>query len=145
MFASRPAGFDEDELVFAIAKGDKTYSQIAEAFGLAESTVVQIASGQIRPDLQARIEATARNFLAEARRLGSRAARHAIGTLVKLANAQDKDISAETRRKAAVDILKYAFFDSSDSTGQVDTRNAYPGLSSEDLELLAKMKDGPGE
>lgn len=137
--------YNDDELILAIAKGDRSHAQIAEAFGLTESDMARLVRGEYRPELQPRIEATSKSFLSEAQRLGSRAARHAIGTLVKLTDDAAEGVSAETRRKAAVDLLKYAFSGPAAADTRIELPSGYPGLTNEDMELLTVMKGGPTE
>jgi len=102
--------YDDDELVLAIAKGDRSYSQLAEEFGLSEVHVGQIARGVRRPELQPKIKAAVQGFIDEARRLAARYAQGAVGRLGKLI-ATDSKACADVQRKAAVDILKFTLGD----------------------------------
>ena len=62
--------YDDDVLVDLIARGDVSYSQIARRVGTTKSTVGAIACGKLRPELQARIDARTRKYLADRRRPG---------------------------------------------------------------------------
>jgi transcriptional regulator with XRE-family HTH domain len=63
--------YDDEVLVMAIARGDKTYGQIAGQVGLSRKTVSRIACGTHRPDLQPRIQAATRAFLDQTQRLAA--------------------------------------------------------------------------
>jgi len=62
-------------LVAAIGAGEMTYAQIAEALGLSEAYVAEVARGQRRADLQEKIAAFSRGYLDQAYRLGAKWAR----------------------------------------------------------------------
>jgi hypothetical protein len=62
--------YDDTALVEDIAHGVKTLRQIAGELGLTYNYVYCIARGLSRPDLQERIQATRRDYLSQARRLG---------------------------------------------------------------------------
>ena len=138
------AEYDDEQLVLDIACGRLTYAQIAARHGLTESMVGRIARGERRPELQAKIQAAAQGFVDVAMRLGARLATLAMGRLGKLIE-KDSDAPAETQRKAAVDLLKFALGDPSrpEVTVSQSSQNNMPGLSAEELELLAGIKGGP--
>ncbi|MHC4717962.1 MAG: hypothetical protein ACYS5V_13390, partial [Planctomycetota bacterium] len=101
----------DQELVEAIARGDRTYEQIGEALGLSADHVRKIAQGQRRPALQPRIDAAVQGCLDQARRLGARMAVAAMTRLGRII-AGDTDRPAavlEVQRKAALDVLRIAF------------------------------------
>jgi len=135
----------DDELVVAIALGKDNHAQIAERFDLSEAEVSDIAAGKSRPELKARIDQTAQAYLARARRLGCRYASRAMDTLVELASAPADNVSAETRRRAAHDLLKYAFSEGVTDGSDTSATAAPAGLSHEQLEQLAGLNGGPRE
>ncbi|MHC4716061.1 MAG: hypothetical protein ACYS5V_03770 [Planctomycetota bacterium] len=103
--------YDDEQLVQAIARGDRTYEQIGEALGLSADHVRKIAQGQRRPALQPRIDAAVQGCLDQARRLGARMAVAAMTRLGRII-AGDTDRPAavlEVQRKAALDVLRIAF------------------------------------
>jgi hypothetical protein len=103
--------YDDQDLVLAIARGDRTCEQIGEEFGLCASHVRKIALGQRRPALRARIDAAVQGFIDQARRLGARMAVPAMTRLGRII-AGDADHPAavlEVQRKAALDVLRIAF------------------------------------
>lgn len=104
--------YDDDALVLAIARGDKSYIQIAKEFGLSNQMVSAVARGICRPELLPRIQELERAFRDQARRLAMRMATGAIARLGKLIHP-DLEPTPEVQRKAAVDILKYALGDPS--------------------------------
>ena len=139
-------GRTDDELVVAIALSQDSPEQIARRFGLSQAEVSDIAAGRIRPELKARIDQVAQGYLARARRLGCRHAGDAMDTLAQLALADGEEVSAETRRRAAHDLLKYAFSEGSSGGGTTGGDTPSPaGLSHEQLERLAKANGGPRE
>lgn len=135
--------YDADELVLAIARGDKTYARIAEAFGLSEAYVRQIARGERRADLQAGISAATRGFVDEARRLAARSAQGAVASLRKII-APDSDAPEETKRKAAMDILKLTL-DGAPAGGAEATPPVAPEHVQEFYRFVADRHDGPGD
>jgi hypothetical protein len=102
--------YDDDALVMAIARGDRSYGLIAADHGLSESTVARIARGRQRPELQQKIQAASAAMVDQVRRLGSLMAAEAMARLGRLV-AEDSTAGEETQRKAAVDILKFAMGD----------------------------------
>ena len=104
--------YDDEMLALDIAHGTMTQAQIAEKHGLAETTICAIARGERRPELQERIEAATQGMIDQARRLASRLATPALGRLASLIG-DTADAPADIKRKAAVDILKYALGDPS--------------------------------
>ena len=134
--------YDDDALVLDIANGSQTYAEIAAKHKLSEVFVGQIARGERRPELQAKIDQVTQGFADRARRLGKRLAQVAMARLGNLA-AKDSDAPAETQRKAAGDILAHALGDPSKTDITMLQQNTTPGLSAADLELLAKSRGGP--
>ena len=64
----------------------------------------------------------------------------------KLIGKDPKDgpkVDSETKRKAAVDILRFALGDPSKAEVNVTQTNALPGLGPKELEAIAKTKGGP--
>ena len=136
----------DDELVVAIALGGEDYAQIAKRFALSEAEVSDIAAGKSRPELKGRIDQAAQAYLARARRLGYRYASDAMDTLAELASASADDVSAETRRRAAHDLLKYAFSEGGADGGEPGGGKSHlAGLSHDQLERLARTNGGPRE
>ena len=138
--------YDEEQLVVDIACGQLTYDQIAERHGISHLTVGAIVRGERRPELQERINAASQGLIERARRMGAKMASKAMETLGTLTKG-GKGIPADTRRKAAVDILKFTLGDPlrpevnvSQSSNQAAQ---YPGLSGEELEAISKMRGGP--
>lgn len=142
-----PKDYDADELTLAIARGDRTYRQISEAFGLSEAHVGQIARGERRPELQAKIRAATGGFLDDARRLAAQSAQDAVASLRKIM-AADSGAPEETKRKAAVDILKLTL-DGSDPAGAARNDPAgspagvAPGHVQEFYQYVADRHGGP--
>ncbi|KKK96002.1 hypothetical protein LCGC14_2667150 [marine sediment metagenome] len=99
--------YDDDALVMAIARGDKSCTQIAREVGLSTQMVWQVSMGNRRPDLQPRIQAASAAFVAESRRLAARAAKAAVARLTKII-ATDVTPTAYAQVKAAEGILRYA-------------------------------------
>ena len=62
----RKKDYDDDLLADLIARGDLTYTDIAERVGIGETTVARIALGRRRPDLQEKINTRMRMYMAEA-------------------------------------------------------------------------------
>lgn len=106
--------YDDEELVLDIANGVMTYRQIGAKHGLAKGSIGRIARGECRPELQTRIDAATWGMHEQARRMGARLASAAMTCLGKII-ADDSTAGHETRRKAAVDILKFVFGDVSGS------------------------------
>lgn len=100
--------YDDNELVLALAAGDRTYAQIARDFALSRTMVAAIARGEKRPMLYERIQAATTSFREQGCRLAARMVAPAIGRLVQLISPAS-DASAEVQRKAACDILSFAF------------------------------------
>jgi len=100
--------YDDEALVTAIAAGEMAYSQIARKFGISRTLVQAIAHGQRRPMLYERIQAASVAFREQGCRLASRMVTPAIGRLVQLIGPAS-DAPAEVQRKAATDLLKFAF------------------------------------
>ena len=134
--------YDDDALVLMIAKGDRTYAQIAEKIGLAEVTVGQIARGERRPELQPKIKAAVQGFIDEARRLTAKYARSAVARL-GLIIAKESKADDDVKRKASVDLLKFSLGDPGKTEVNVNQTQTMPGLDGKDLNNLAKMKGGP--
>jgi len=99
--------YDDEELVLALAAGEKTHAQIARDFGLSRSMVASIARGERRPMLHGRIQAASASFRDRGGRLASRMVAPAIGRLVQMIGP-DSDAPPEVQRRAAADILKFA-------------------------------------
>ena len=112
--------YDDDELVLALAAGERSHSQIARDFGLSRTMITAIARGERRPMLQERIEAASAAFRQRGGRLAARMAAPAIGRLVQMISP-DSDVPAEVQRRAAADILKFAF----GSGARVRSRTGY--------------------
>lgn len=62
--------YDDDLLVELIACGRLSYAEIGRRLGLNKTVVARIARGRLRPDLQTRIDAAARNYVLAARAPG---------------------------------------------------------------------------
>jgi transcriptional regulator with XRE-family HTH domain len=129
--------YDDDRLVELIARGQMSYAEIGQAVGLSEGYVGQIARGQHRPELQPRIEAISRGFLLEARMVGRRWARGLLSRHIRIG----LDGEGETARKCR-EFVMTRFLGKSD-VEDAPTHRPLPGLSEEELELIAQMKDGP--
>ena len=100
--------YDDDELVLALAAGERSHSQIARDFGLSRTMIAGIARGERRPMLYDRIQAVSAAFRERGSRLASRMVAPAIGRLVQMISP-DSEAPAEVQRRAAADILKFAF------------------------------------
>jgi len=142
--------YDDATLVADLATANLSRAAIAQKHGLSEDFIGEIARGDRRAELQPRLQAAADGLRDEARRLGASKAGGAIEALQSLVD--DPDTPAETRRKAAGDLLKYALGDPSaahismtQASGQVAA--SLPGLREEDvpefLEWLARERGGP--
>ena len=82
-----------DRLVDMLARGERTFAQIAEELGLDEAVVAQVARGEIRPELYARIKAAEQGFIDEARRTGARYAKALLTRHIRI-GMKDKDDEA---------------------------------------------------
>ena len=100
--------YDDDALVLALATGEKSQAQIARDFGLSRTMIAGIARGERRPMLHERIVEASAAFRERGSRLASRMVAPAIGRLVQMIGP-DSDAPAEVQRRAASDILKFAF------------------------------------
>ncbi len=108
MSKQRQKRYDDGDLVLALAAGDRSYAQIARDLGISRTLVQEIAHGRKRPMLQERIHAASDAFRQQGCRLASRMVAPAIGRLVHMISP-DSDAPADVQRKAAGDILKFAF------------------------------------
>ena len=108
MAKDKTKGYDDEALVTAIAAGEMSYSQIARKLGISRTLVQAVARGERRPMLYERIQAASVAFREQGCRLASRMVTPAIGRLVQLIGPTS-DAPAEVQRKAAVDLLKFAF------------------------------------
>jgi len=141
--------YNVDELVLALAMGEKTYAQIAEQLGLSAVYVGEISRGDKRPELQVKIEAATEGLIAEARRLGARSARPAMARLLKIIADPEPGkpkADVDTQRKAAVDILKFAMGDPGRAEVNVhQTQHGSPaGVAPEDVQDFYRFKAGKG-
>jgi len=143
MATGKRKDYDDDELVEDIAAHTLTQADIAEKHDLSEVFIGQISRGERREDLQKRIAAVSRGLIEQAKRRGASLADKAMGVLGKLADSAGKD--DDVRRKAAVDILKFAMGDPAKPETNITQQQGLPGLTPEDYENLAKMKGGPRE
>lgn len=98
---SKRKDYDDDALVLAIARGDKTYQQICGEFGISKSLVFKIVRGQARPELQPRIQAAVEAFIDEARRLAAGWARQLVARHI----TEGMQGAGETSRKCREYIL----------------------------------------
>ena len=133
----------DDALIMAIARGDKTYAQIARELGLSESTVVQVAGGERRPDLQPRIQAVRQGFVDQTRRLAGAWAGRLMGKHIKDALEGD----GETARKCGEYVLSHILGDPGQPAMGVNQQQ-YPGpdltdLSPETKRLVLMELGGP--
>lgn len=141
----RRKGYSDPELVKDIAGGELTQAQMAEKHGLAEVTIGQIARGERRPLLQAKIRAAVQGMEERARRLGSRLAEVAMARLGALV-AKDSEASDGVQHKAAVDILKFALGDPSRPEVSVtQSQQPAPGLTPAILKKIGQVQGGPPE
>ena len=141
--------YQDEELVLALAAGDRSHAQIAHDLGLSRGMVAAIARGERRPMLQERIEAATAAFRERGGRLAARMAAPAMGRLVQMISP-DSDAPAEVQRRAAADILKFAF----SGTGRLRPRVGYgeygwdgppgPMLSALPAELRERVLDELG-
>ena len=134
--------YNDDALCEDIARGELTNAQIAAKHGLSEVMVGQVGRGERRPELQETINAIEEGMLAQARRLGSRLAGVAMGRLGQLV-AQNSDAGDETKRKAAVDIIKFACGDPSAPQTNINQTQGPPGLTPEQYAIVSEMEGGP--
>ena len=142
MSRGKQKSYDDEALVLDIAQGNLTYEQIAKRHGLSAAFVGEIARGEARAELQQRLGAVTDGLRAQARRIGVQLANAAMARLGTLVTTTAK-VDADTRRKAAVDILKFAIGDPSKTEVNVKQQQGLPGLDADDLEALAKRKGGP--
>ena len=135
--------YSDNDLVILLAKGEKTYGQVAEAIGISEAMVAAISRGERRPELQEKINEACEGMLEQARRLGKRLASVAMGRLGSLV-AKDSKAKSDVQRKAAVDILNHALGDPGKTEINVNqSQQNTPGMTAEDYEYLAERKKGP--
>jgi len=103
----RQKEYDDDALVWELAKGHKNFIQIGEEFGLSRLYVSQIAKGMVRKELYPRIQVAREAILEETRALARKMAKAAMARLGKLI-AEDVKPTSGVQRKAALDILRLA-------------------------------------
>ena len=134
----------DEKLVQAIVRADKTAGQIGEEFDLSAEEVRRIIRGDDRPQLQAALQAGSKVFVDDARRLAAATARHAVAMLLKLASpSDDESVSHETRRKAALDIIKYASDEFPVLKGKLEVQKEMPQMSEEATSILRRELGGP--
>ena len=137
---------DDEKLAMDIAEGRLTQREMAIKHGLSPQYLNRIINGHARPDLQALINAASTSILARSRRLGARLSFVAWHRLARLAEAE-KDVADETKRKAAVDLLKLGLPDKPSPDGKVPPACG-PDLTGLTPETKAKVLDelgGPSE
>jgi len=136
--------YDDDALVMALARGDKSRTKIAKEFGLAVGYVYDIAAGRRRPELQERIAAVRGAADDEMRKLARKLARAAMARLAKLLGPDTKP-TAEVQRRAAMDIIRLAAGDrpADEGGGESPELGVRIKLTSQDLEVLARAHGGP--
>ena len=110
MARGKVKSYDDEQLVLAIAGGDRTYEQVGERFSLSADYIRKIALGQRRPALRRRIDAAVQGFIDQAHRLGARMAVAAMVRLGKIISGESNEPAArlEVQRKAALDIIRLA-------------------------------------
>ena len=108
MGSVRRKQYADDDLVLALASGERSYTQIAKDVGLSRGMVAAIARGEKRPMLQERIQAATAAFREQGCRLASRMVSPAIARLVHMIGPSS-DAPAEVQRKAAGDLFRFAF------------------------------------
>jgi hypothetical protein len=108
MSTQKQRDYDDNELVLALAAGNRSYAQIARDLGISRALVHAIAQGTKRPMLQERIRAASAAFREQGCRLAARMVGPAIGRLVHMISP-GSDAPPEVQRRAAADILKFAF------------------------------------
>lgn len=133
--------YDDKLLVELIARGEHTHAQIAKKVGLNKKTVWRIANGISRRELQPRIEAVVNGIVLEAQRKGARWFKK----LIEKHISEGMEGSGETARKcreyAINKILDH--IDPELLKASAEDNLPAPGLTREDYENLAKLKDGP--
>jgi len=129
-----------DRLVELIARGERSYARIAKELGLDEEVVAQVARGEFRPELYARIKAAQRGYVDEARRLGSRWTKSLLTKHIKVGMDSDDETARKCREYTLNEFLKTSPQKHSQA---VNEASGGPKLTSRDLELLAKANDGP--
>lgn len=148
----RKADYDDEALVEDLACGSYSQTQVAERHKLTTGMISLIASGQRRPELTRRIEQRMESYGQQAIALAKRAAAGAIAQLVAI--AKDDDVGADTRRKAACDLMNYAVGDPSKSiTNITQMQQAQVGVAlgvtadeqNRYYEIIAAERGGPGD
>ena len=138
--------YDPQELAIAIARGDKTYSQIGEEFGLSKNQVWGIANGRSRPEIQEQIKVVSRGFLDQARRLGARWARVLLTKHINVGLTNNGEIG----RKCREYVLNQFLGDPSKpqvnvSQNQVFRAQGILSLPAEKRAELSRLLEGPRE
>ena len=134
--------YDDELLVELLAKGNLSYSRIAERVGLSAPMVGKIAAGRARLDLRPRIAAIAAGIRQESHRLGARWLR---GLLIR--HIRDGlEGTGEFARKCRKDLIDKLF--DPDLLKEIEGRSGgvplpTPGLTDEDYEIIARLKGAP--
>jgi len=130
-----------DRLVDMLARGDRTYAQIAEELGLSEEVVAKVARGEMRPELYARIQAAEQAFIDEARRMGARFAKALLTKHIRAGMAEDDSEGArKCREYVLTTFLKGA--PRIEAGDLAKTRGGRP-LTRKDMARWAKKNGGP--
>jgi transcriptional regulator with XRE-family HTH domain len=98
--------YDDDALVEALVRGEKTQAEIARDLGLHPNMVNFINTGRCRPDLQPRLQAARRAIRLEAGLLLGELIPRAMGVLAEIV-ANRRPATANQQRLAAVDIIRF--------------------------------------
>ena len=139
--------YDDDELVWAIAEGRRSYAQIGRDFGLSRQMVHYIARGDRRPELLPLIQDAEGALRGQTERMLAAMVRPAILRLAHLL-AHEGEGSADVQRRAAADILKYALPVPGRQGGALDSWTrppVEPHRPDEYYEWLAEKHERTGE
>lgn len=137
--------YDEDLLVELIAAGQMSYAEIAKRVGIHRKSAWRIAVGRSRPDLQPRIRKAVQAHRVEARRLAAKWLKALIGKHIKDGMEGDDEKARKCREFAINKFLEESDDEQDANTAPDGDQLRPPGLTADDYEAIAKLKDGPAD
>ena len=141
----RRKNYDDDLLVELIASGQMSYVGIAKRVGTSRSNVWHIATGRRRPELQPRIRQAVRANRLEARRLAAKWLKALIGKHIKDGMEGDDEKARKCREFAINKFLEESDDEQDIASTSDEDQSRPPGLTADDYEAIAKLKDGPAD
>ncbi|MCD6364567.1 MAG: hypothetical protein J7M14_01700 [Planctomycetes bacterium] len=92
--------YDDDLLIELIARGDLSASAIGKQVGLSASSVSAIIRGELRKDLQPRINTVVASFRAQTRRMGTRWLKTLLSKHISTGMKGDNEVARKCREFA---------------------------------------------